>query len=165
MSKEYLQRLVSSENHIRHVTLEIVAGHLRNTIEDIIEESQDNLLLEEDEEPNYELMELFYRPLKKGIEKLASELKQQADAMVKGCVCYWPDDERVYPTVNELLNQLPLPFSSAFGREDDEGYRLEVSGDLVFEGLGPDEAIEATRKYVEARKFPGSPLDGKEGLN
>jgi hypothetical protein len=85
--------------------------------------------------------------------------------MIKGCVCYWADDERVYPAVSGLLHQLPLPFSSAFRREDDEGYRLVVSGELVFEGLGPDDAIEATRQYVESRTFPAPPSDEKEELN
>jgi len=63
------------------------------------------------------------------------------------------------------LKQLPLPNSTAFCRDDDEGYRLEVSGELIFEHLGPDEAIEATRQYVEAYKFPSPPPDGKEGFN
>jgi hypothetical protein len=148
MSKEYRQKLASNENHIKHVTMEIVASHLKYNTDEIIEESENNLPLGEDEKPDYELMDLFHEPLKRGIEKLSSELKQRADALVKGCVCYWPDDERVYPAVDKLLNRLPLPFSSAFAREDDEGYRLEVSGTVIFRGLSADEAIEATRRYV-----------------
>lgn len=152
MSKEYLLRLVSSETHIRHVTLEIVASYLRNHADEMIEEAQDKGPLEEGEEPEDEELEEFYQPLVKGIEQLAGELQQQADDMVKTCVCYWPDDERVYPAVSALLNQLPLPFSSAFRREGDEGYRLKVNGELIYEHLSPEEAIDATRRYVEARR-------------
>jgi hypothetical protein len=164
MSKEYLQKLASDKNHIRHVTLKIVGDYLEAHANEIVEDAQDNLPVEE-EEPDDDLMEMFYEPVVKGIEQLARELGQQAEGMVKGCVCYWGDDERVYPAVGELLKRLPLPFSSAFRREDDEGYRLVVSGELVFECLGPDDAIEATRQYVESRMFPAPPSDGEEQLN
>lgn len=162
MSKDYLQKLASDEKHMSHVALEIVADYLESHVDEIIE---DNPPLTGDEESDDDLMELFQQPLQDALEKLAGAMKQQAVNMMNGCLCHWPDDERVYPAVRTLLEQLPLPRSSSFCRDDDEGYRLEVSGELVYEHLGPDEAIERTRQYVEARTFSAPPLDGKEELN
>lgn len=160
MTQEYLQKLAASEGHIKHVTLEIVASYLAGHASEVVEEAEQNLPLldDESETADYELMGLFSEPLEKGIAMLAAELKHQAEGLVKQCMCYWLEDERAYPAIKALLR--PLAASYSFGRHEDEGYRLEVSGELIYEHLEPDDAIEATRRYVEARQALLPPPDG-----
>lgn len=173
MSKEYLQKLVTSEQHLRHVVLELAAKHLENNAEDIIGSTlytydyspEDDPEEYAEQERAIEVYELFAEPSTRAVRRLAKELKAQATDLAKTCICYWPDDERVYPAMSALLEQLPLPISLSYCRDDDEGYRLVVNDDLIFEHLGPDEAIEATRQYVEARTYPAPPLDRKGELN
>ena len=118
-----------------------------------------------EQEQAVEEYELFAEPSTRAVKRLAKELKAQAAELAKTCLCSWPDDERVYPAVSELLQQLPLPFDSAFVREDDEGYRLKINDQIIFRHLDGDAAIVATRQYVASRTIPSSPPDGLEELN
>lgn len=163
MTKEYRQKLASDERHIKHITLDIVAGYLRNYADRVMEWSEEISPVDEDGEPDYEVIDLFSDPLEKGIQALAQELDQQANALVEGCVCYWPDDERVYSIVRPLLKQISPRFFTTFYRNEDEGYRLEVNEQIVYEHLGPDEAIEAARQYVQAKTFPVVSGEEEEG--
>jgi hypothetical protein len=174
MSKEYLQKLVASEQHLKHVALELAAEHLEDNAEDIIGATLYTYDYDPEKDPEeyaeqeqaVEWYELFAEPLTKGVKKLAKELKNQAAEQAKTCICYWPDDERVYPAVSELLHQLPLPFDSAFIREDDEGYRLTMNDQVIFRHLDGDAAIEATRQYVSARTMnPDLPTHTTDELN
>jgi hypothetical protein len=173
VSKDYLQKLAASEQHLRHSALEMAAEHLEENAEDIIGSTLYTYDLDPEDDPEayaeqeqaIDAYELFAEPFTKAMKKLAKELHAQAEALAKTCLCYWPDDERVYPAVSELLHQLPLPFDSAFVREDDEGYRLTINDQIIFRHLDADAAIEATRQHVASRTFPGPPPDGLEALN
>ena len=173
MSKDYLQKLYASEQHLRHAALELAAEHLEENAGDIIGSTLYTYDLDPENDPEayaeqeqaVEEYELFAEPVTKAVKRLAKELKAQAAELAKSCLCFWPDDERVYPAVSELLHQLPLPFDSAFAREDDEGYRLTINDQIIFQHLDGDAAIEATRRYVASRTFPSPPPDGLEELN
>jgi hypothetical protein len=173
MSKDYLQKLYASEQHLRHVALELAAEHLEENAEDIIGSTLYTYDLDPENDPEayaeqeqaVEEYELFAEPVTKAVKRLAKELKAQAAELAKSCLCFWPDDERVYPAVSGLLHQLPLPFDSAFVREDDEGYRLTINDQIIFRNLDGDAAIEATRQYVASRTFSSPPPDGLEELN
>lgn len=174
MSKEYTRRLATDEKHIRHVALEMVANHLEAEAEKIVDNSiytydydaQEELEEYTQQEEDVEAYEIYAEPLTRAMKKLAGEVKAQAEDLQKECVCYDPDEKRVHAAVSNLLHQLPLPFDSAFVREDEEGYRLKINDQVIFQGLDGDAAIEATRRYVSARVMnPDLPSNTPDGLN
>ena len=82
MDKQTIQHLASDKTHIRHIALELVSKWLDSHAEHITEVELANRETEEDEA----IFDAFFGPVQAEIERIAQELRTQAEETEKGCV-------------------------------------------------------------------------------